>query len=506
MNPHEEQRLDTAVRQAGAACAPVVQRELERAYGADWLTRVNAARTAAGHSTGRGLHDNRFVLSLVAHEPALAATYDDEQRAAARHLNGIANADAHDEPLEARDCQRAEEFSRRLCEGDLDQPARAPGPAYGAGAPLSTNPTYEPYPDGYSSFDPLPPAHVEPDALMRFSAESERRRARGDRFGEIAARRELVAIHLAAPGVAGVEHAKVELRRVLALFRELGDEGGAARTLGQLKHLEDPQGAPSGAAGSLPPRAHAPADPSRARGRLPRLPAWAQEEAVPSVVVGVLLVACVVLSGAAELVAQLLLLVLAAGGALRLLRVERLISQGALQLAVGAAVAAAILLLMLNVGGWNKALVFVAYLVLAWFGVEELVRRWGAASGPDSVTAGNTDQRPSEYTAWSRRAEVHTDAEASRYAAREASLNAARTVSRNATSTTSSLYPRDSFATESSCPVQGKVGFATAADAQQAVQRSQERHRSGRSPYAEPLQGEYRCPSCGDWHVTRQSS
>lgn len=113
MEKTEEQRVHEEIFRAAHACALVVQRELERTHGPDWLERVNAARTARGYAAGRGTHDHRFVLALVAHDPALALVFDEEEREAAKSLNGMANALAHNEPLRAG-AARAEELAQRL--------------------------------------------------------------------------------------------------------------------------------------------------------------------------------------------------------------------------------------------------------------------------------------------------------------------------------------------------------------------------------------------------------
>ena len=113
----EPQRVMVAVARAAETIAPIVQRELERAYGPDWLERVNAERVARNQSPARGLHDHRFVLALVGHDPALSQAFDDAQREAARRLNGMANAITHNEPLAADDTSRAERMAQRLLEG-----------------------------------------------------------------------------------------------------------------------------------------------------------------------------------------------------------------------------------------------------------------------------------------------------------------------------------------------------------------------------------------------------
>lgn len=72
-------------------------------------------RRARNQPPTRGLHDDRFVLSLVAHEPLLAGVFDDGQREAALVLNGIGNAIVHNEPLRSGDNpQRAEELAQRF--------------------------------------------------------------------------------------------------------------------------------------------------------------------------------------------------------------------------------------------------------------------------------------------------------------------------------------------------------------------------------------------------------
>lgn len=114
MGAGDAQWVLTAIARASEATAPTVQREFERAYGSAWLQFVNAERVARGHPAGRGLHDHRFVLALVAHEPALAHVFDDGQREAARQLNGMANSLAHNEPLRAGDAHRAQDLAARL--------------------------------------------------------------------------------------------------------------------------------------------------------------------------------------------------------------------------------------------------------------------------------------------------------------------------------------------------------------------------------------------------------
>lgn len=149
----EPQRVWAAIERAREAVAPTVQRELERAYGSAWLEQANAERTARGHPAARGLHDHRFVLSLVAHEPALAQMFDEEQRAAARQLNGIGNTLFHNEPLRAGDAPRSEQLARRVIGR-----AEARGAAEGRRSARSEREEEEP--KGPQS--PVPPAPAPP--------------------------------------------------------------------------------------------------------------------------------------------------------------------------------------------------------------------------------------------------------------------------------------------------------------------------------------------------------
>lgn len=131
MHEEETQRALSAISRAAEAAAPIAKHELERAYGPAWLEEVNARRAAHGYSAGRGTHDHRFVLALVAHDPALAQSFDAGQREAARRLNGMGNAIAHNEPLGGDDPSRAEELAQRLVGGGLTKvplPAAKPPP------------------------------------------------------------------------------------------------------------------------------------------------------------------------------------------------------------------------------------------------------------------------------------------------------------------------------------------------------------------------------------------
>jgi len=114
MHEHETQRVQSAIARAAEAAAPSVEHALKRAYGPAWLEQVKARLVAEGRSAGRGLHDHRFVLALVAYEPALARVFDEGQREAARKLNGMGNAIVHNESLRAGDPSRSEQLAQRL--------------------------------------------------------------------------------------------------------------------------------------------------------------------------------------------------------------------------------------------------------------------------------------------------------------------------------------------------------------------------------------------------------
>jgi tetratricopeptide (TPR) repeat protein len=114
MHSNEEQQVLAAVERAGEAVALAAKYELEREYGPDWLDRVNERRKAEGYVPGRGMHDHRFVLSLVAHDPALVQAFDVDDRTAARRLNGMGNAVVHNESLRDGDAARALDLAQRL--------------------------------------------------------------------------------------------------------------------------------------------------------------------------------------------------------------------------------------------------------------------------------------------------------------------------------------------------------------------------------------------------------
>lgn len=120
MPPTESERVRTTISEVGGALAPPVERELDRAYGPAWLEQVNANRAAEGRPPGRGLHDHRFVLAVVAYERALEHAFNDDKRQAARRLNGMANAVAHNDPLRAGDAKRANDMARRLLAEDFE--------------------------------------------------------------------------------------------------------------------------------------------------------------------------------------------------------------------------------------------------------------------------------------------------------------------------------------------------------------------------------------------------
>ena len=109
----QTQRVYAEVKRAGDSLMPRVRRELESAYGPTWLAHVNTRLKADGKSPGRGLGDPRFVLRLVAHDPAFRA-FNARQREAARQLLGMSGSIAHYEPLTASDAKRALELSTCL--------------------------------------------------------------------------------------------------------------------------------------------------------------------------------------------------------------------------------------------------------------------------------------------------------------------------------------------------------------------------------------------------------
>ena len=122
MDP-QTQRVYAAVKRAGDSIVPRVRRELESTYGPAWLVRVNTRLKAEGKQPGRGLGDPRFVLSLVAHDPALRA-FNARQRDAARQLLDMSRSIAHYEPLTASDAERALELTTYLVGRN---PERSPG-------------------------------------------------------------------------------------------------------------------------------------------------------------------------------------------------------------------------------------------------------------------------------------------------------------------------------------------------------------------------------------------
>lgn len=77
-----------------AVLAPEVERALIAAHGPAWA-RLLADRARAAGRSASGLHDPRYVLRLIAHEPALAKRFDADCRRAARRLAAIVNSVAH---------------------------------------------------------------------------------------------------------------------------------------------------------------------------------------------------------------------------------------------------------------------------------------------------------------------------------------------------------------------------------------------------------------------------
>ncbi len=131
----------TAVERAAEAVAGRVQHQLEAAYGRDWLSKVNARRRSEGREPRNGLGDPRFVMTLVAYEPALSTGFDDRQRQAAKRLTGMGNAAVHqDPPLPPGAGRKAEELANRLgADPQQTRPARQTA-CSAVAPPLSTDP------------------------------------------------------------------------------------------------------------------------------------------------------------------------------------------------------------------------------------------------------------------------------------------------------------------------------------------------------------------------------
>lgn len=74
--------------------APIIDEALRRRYGPNWGERLREQDRRAGRSTS-GLYDPRYLLRLIAHEPALACVFDADARHKARRLSAMANFVAH---------------------------------------------------------------------------------------------------------------------------------------------------------------------------------------------------------------------------------------------------------------------------------------------------------------------------------------------------------------------------------------------------------------------------
>ena len=199
---------------------------------------------------------------------------------------------------------------------------------------------------------------------------------------------------------------------------------------------------------------------------LMRIQPWMQEKWFPLVAVGLLFLAALVLPAFLAIIPQLSLVALATGGVLVVLRLDERCSSPVVKWAIAIAtimVANVLVAVLAILSTWLVLLGLPLCLVLAWQGARELVRRWPPGGWSPFPTA----PRPP-------------------------------------VSGTSSYSSSRGGAPGGACPVQGKVTFANATEAQQAVQRSLDRHQRGESRYEEPLRGSYRCSSCGGWHVSRQ--
>jgi hypothetical protein len=76
------------------ALAPVIDEALRHRYGPNWGERLRQQDRRAGRSMS-GLYDPRYLLRLIAHEPALASVFDADARRRARSLSAMANFVAH---------------------------------------------------------------------------------------------------------------------------------------------------------------------------------------------------------------------------------------------------------------------------------------------------------------------------------------------------------------------------------------------------------------------------
>lgn len=74
--------------------APVIDDALRHRYGPNWGEVLAQQDRRSGRSTS-GLYDPRYLLRLIAHEPALAGVFDADARRKARSLSAMANFVAH---------------------------------------------------------------------------------------------------------------------------------------------------------------------------------------------------------------------------------------------------------------------------------------------------------------------------------------------------------------------------------------------------------------------------
>jgi hypothetical protein len=114
MAESDNERVRQSAKEVARIAAPALEAELKAAYGPNWLEEVNKRRAREGRPPGRGLHDHRFTLSLLAYEPRAAGLTSDASRRAARQLVGLSTEAAHDEHLDGDDAMRGERLAREV--------------------------------------------------------------------------------------------------------------------------------------------------------------------------------------------------------------------------------------------------------------------------------------------------------------------------------------------------------------------------------------------------------
>jgi hypothetical protein len=102
------------------ALAPVIDEALRGCYGPNWGERLRQQDRQARRSTS-GLYDPRYLLRLIAHEPALFEIFDAGARRQARSLSAMANFVAH------RDYRRLRPMDRLMAGVHADALLRAAG-------------------------------------------------------------------------------------------------------------------------------------------------------------------------------------------------------------------------------------------------------------------------------------------------------------------------------------------------------------------------------------------